>query len=70
MQYAGMTFIIAILAFVWLFDLFMHASIWVKLLLLSPLLWSLGKLLWAVYKRLGWEIRRRRKAWRAHRIID
>lgn len=70
MQYAGMTFIIAILALVWLFDLFMQASLGVKLLLLSPLLWSLGKLLWAVYKRLGWEIKRRRMAGRGHRIAD
>ncbi len=70
MQYAGMTFIIAILTLVGLFDLFMHAPLWVKLLILSPLLWSLGKLLWAVYKRLGWEIRRRRMAGRGHHIID
>ena len=68
MQYAGMTFIIAILALVWLFDLFIQAALGVKLLLLSPLLWSLGMLLWAVYMRLGGEIRRRRLAGRNRRI--
>jgi hypothetical protein len=67
MQSAGMTFIIAMIVLYALFHLFWVAPIWIRLIVLSPLLWSLGRLLWAVYKRLGWEIKRRRMATRSQR---
>jgi hypothetical protein len=70
MQYVGMTFIVALLALVWFADLFMRAPLGIKLLFLSPLLWATAKLLWAVYKRLAWEIKRRRRAARNQRVAD
>ena len=77
MQFAGMTFIIAMIVLYALFHLFWMAPIWIKLIVLAPLLWSAGKLLWAVgrrlwgvYKRVAWNFKVRRMMSRVRRMAD
>lgn len=53
MQYAGMTIIIMMITLYAFVHLFLMAPLWVKLIVLSPILFSLGRLLWAIWKRIS-----------------
>jgi hypothetical protein len=70
MQSAGMTFIIAMIVLCALFHLFWMAPSWAKLIVLSPLLWSLGRLCCG-RSISGWAGRSNAVAWpRAPSVCD
>ncbi len=75
MQSAGMTFIIMMITLYACFHLFMMAPLWVKLIVLSPILFSLGRLLlaigkrlWGVYRQGVWELKVRQMMSRVRRM--
>ncbi|CUA97000.1 hypothetical protein [Thiomonas bhubaneswarensis] len=75
MQNAGVTIVIMMIVLYALGHLFLMAPLWVKLIVLSPILFSLGRLLWAIGKRLwgvyrqaAWEFKIRRMMSRVRRM--
>ncbi|MGC9225536.1 MAG: hypothetical protein ACP5E2_16625 [Terracidiphilus sp.] len=59
MQNAGMTIVIMMITFYAVGHLLWIAPLWVKLVLLSPVLFSVGKLLWAIWKRYSVSLARK-----------